>query len=234
MSPSLSLQLPVLKQGLMVKGTSRAHVEVRFQCCELIVKCIATHRFRERYDYLATCLEEALKFYEAGPPRLTLLALQLARQCVGLEERELDEAIVVKDMLAPVVRHFVASGPRATLMNSVALEFFEHLAQGTNATLVSYIVEKHMTELEKVTYVDTFEKLKANHRAMVKNNQRQAEEADRASSATSGSEGDKRENAYWQDDDEDDDMGGEEPLNAGRLAPTGLCLAFPLHWDIRK
>lgn len=197
----------------MVRGNSRAHIEVRFQCCELVIACIHHHRFRERFDYLATCLEEALKFFEGDSiPRLALIALQLARMCIGLEEPRLDEIIVVKDLLAPIVRHLVASGSRATLMNSVTLEFFEHLAEGTNATLVAYIVDKHMSELEKIKYVDTFEKLSANHRQMVKNSRSGPGSGSEGDQQTS-SEGDRRENAYWQDDEDEDD----EPMNTGTV-----------------
>ena len=58
---------------------------------------------------------------------MSAAALRFCRRIVGLKDEFYNRYIVRDNLLAPIVKAFIANGRRYNLLNSAMIEFFEYL-----------------------------------------------------------------------------------------------------------
>lgn len=132
---------------------------------DILSLCVERHTYHIRnYVIDKNVLGRVLVLLTSSHTHLALAAVRFCRKIVGLRDEFYNRYIVRNNLLAPIVKFFVAQGQRYNLLNSAIIELFEYIHKEKDAkSLVSYIVENFMPSLDTVDYVNTFQCLKLRH-----------------------------------------------------------------------
>eukprot|EP00731_Ephydatia_muelleri_P027779 Em0019g652a len=132
---------------------------------DILSLCVERHTYHIRnYVIDKNVLGRVLVLLTSSHTHLALAAVRFCRKIVGLRDEFYNRYIVRNNLLAPIVKFFVAQGQRYNLLNSAIIELFEYIQKEKDAkSLVSYIVENFMSSLDAVDYVSTFHSLKLRH-----------------------------------------------------------------------
>ncbi|XP_064601832.1 serine/threonine-protein phosphatase 4 regulatory subunit 3-like [Liolophura sinensis] len=131
---------------------------------ELLSFCVEHHTYHiKNYVINKDLLRRVLVLLKSKHTFLALCALRLMRKIIGLKEEFYNRYIVKGNLFQAVVDAFMANGDRYNLLNSAMIELFEFIKVEEIRSLSNHIVETHMKELEKVTYVNTFKTIKSKY-----------------------------------------------------------------------
>lgn len=90
-------------------------------------------------------------------------ALRMMRKVIGLKDEFYNRYIIKGNLFAPVFDAFHRNGDRYNLLNSAMIELFEFIRQEDIRSLIIYLVETHVKQVEHVQYVRTFRELRARY-----------------------------------------------------------------------
>ncbi|XP_052767178.1 serine/threonine-protein phosphatase 4 regulatory subunit 3A-like isoform X3 [Mya arenaria] len=145
---------------------------------ELLSFCVEHHTYNiKNYIISKDLLRRVLVLLRSRHTFLLLCALRFMRKIIGLKEEFYNRYIIKGNLFKPVVEAFKVNGNKYNLLNSAMIELFEYVRLEGIKSLCNHIVETHMTDLEHVDYVNTFDSLKATY------------EQDRVKDKTAGFEG---------------------------------------------
>ncbi|CAI8008248.1 Serine/threonine-protein phosphatase 4 regulatory subunit 3, partial [Geodia barretti] len=131
---------------------------------DILSLCVARHTYLIRnYIIDKNALSRVLVLMTSSHAHLALAALRFCRKIVGLKDEFYNRYIVRDNLLAPIIKAFIANGRRYNLLNSAIIELFEYLRVENVKSLVSYVVENFWSTLEHIEYVDTFKALRLKH-----------------------------------------------------------------------
>ncbi|EON68325.1 hypothetical protein W97_07583 [Coniosporium apollinis CBS 100218] len=127
---------------------------------EMLCFFIKNHAFRSKFFILSEGLHSRVAQLMACPEKhLKLTALKYFRNCIGLQDEFHNRQITTNRLFDPILKILFDTMPRDNLLNSVCLEFFEFIKRENVKACVTHIVEEYRTQLENITYVDTFQGL---------------------------------------------------------------------------
>lgn len=128
---------------------------------DLLTFCIEAHSYHMRNHCLhKDILKRVLVLLHSAHKFLVLSALRVLRKVIHLKEEFYHRYIVKNDLFDPVVKLFQTNGHRYNMIDSAIIEMFEYITAEDITTLINYTVKSHWDTLGKVTYVNTFKRLK--------------------------------------------------------------------------
>ena len=128
---------------------------------DLLTFCIEAHGYHMRNHCLhKDILKRVLILLHSAHKFLVLTALRVLRKVLQLKEEFYHRYIVKNDLFDPVVKLFTSNGHRYNMIDSAVIEMFEYIITEDIVSLISYTVKTHWDALGKVTYVNTFKRLK--------------------------------------------------------------------------
>jgi protein phosphatase-4 regulatory subunit 3 len=131
---------------------------------EVLSLCVARHQYYIRHYILnKNLLGRVLVLMTSTHSHLSLSALRFCRKIVGLKDEFYNKYIIRQDLFRPIVRAFTENGSRYNLLNSAIIELFDYIRIADSSSLIAYVSDQYMDTLEKIDYVDTFQKLKRRH-----------------------------------------------------------------------
>lgn len=124
---------------------------------ELITFSVEHHTYHvKNYILNKDLLRRILVLLNSRHTFLALATLRFLRKIISMMDEFYYRYIVKGNLLKPVVDVLFCSGSRYNLLNSAVLEMFEFIRTEDMKSLISYIAEKHLKELQKIDYVQTF------------------------------------------------------------------------------
>ena len=128
---------------------------------ELLSFCVQTHGYRIKYFVVKkSVVSKVLRLLSSRDKHLVLDAIRLARTCVGLKDDFYNRHIVQFDLFESIFEVFCNNGVRNNLINSATIELLEFIQLDNIYILLNYVYERYGEILSKITYVDTYQKIK--------------------------------------------------------------------------
>jgi protein phosphatase-4 regulatory subunit 3 len=160
------LMAPLMAQtaGIKISRDTPQNSALLSHILDILSLCVGRHTYLIRnYIIDKNALSRVLVLMTSSHAHLTLAALRFCRRIVGLKDEFYNRYIVRDNLLAPIIKAFIANGRRYNLLNSAIIELFEYLRVENVKSLVSYVVEHFWSTLEHIEYVDTFKALRLKH-----------------------------------------------------------------------
>lgn len=82
--------------------------------------------------------------------------MKFFRSSVTLQDENYLTHFAQKKHLGLILNNVFETMPRDNLLNSACLEFFEFITRQTSKTLIDHLVSTYRSQLQEITYVDTF------------------------------------------------------------------------------
>jgi hypothetical protein len=91
---------------------------------------------------------------------IALAAIRNLRLIIGLKDKALISVIVKENLLARVVKLFLANADRYNLINSACLDLFTLIRKDANGPMIFYFVTNFYDQLKHISYTDIFTQFK--------------------------------------------------------------------------
>jgi protein phosphatase-4 regulatory subunit 3 len=138
--------------------------DCRIFICELLCFCVAQHGYRiKHYIFRHNIVSKILLLLKQKHKYLVLGAIRFLRACVGLKDDFYNRYIIKNHLFEPVMKVFAENGSRYNMTNSAIIEMFDFIVKEGNNALMEYVVDKFRSQIELVTYVDTFKAMLSKH-----------------------------------------------------------------------
>ncbi|KAG0327382.1 Platinum sensitivity protein [Dissophora globulifera] len=137
------------------------HLATSCECiCNILSFMVRQHSFRSKYLILsAGIIGKLCLLLKNRDQHLRLSALKVFRTCVGMNEDYYSRYFANNDVIKCIFNLLLENGSKNNLVNSVCLEFFDHLRVENNKILLRHVVKTYRDRLAEITYTDTFKKL---------------------------------------------------------------------------
>ncbi|KAG0298460.1 Platinum sensitivity protein, partial [Dissophora globulifera] len=137
------------------------HLATSCECiCNILSFMVRQHSFRSKYLILsAGIIGKLCLLLKNRDQHLRLSALKVFRTCVGMNEDYYSRYFANNDVIRCIFNLLLENGSKNNLVNSVCLEFFDHLRVENNKILLRHVVKTYRDQLAEITYTDTFKKL---------------------------------------------------------------------------
>ncbi|VDK36884.1 unnamed protein product [Taenia asiatica] len=133
---------------------------------DLLIFCIETHTYHmKNYCLHRDLVKRVLVLLRSTHKFLVLSALRLLRKMIQLKEEFYNRYLIKNSLFKPVVELFAANGHRYNMIDSAIVELFEYILMEDITSLINYAVNDHWDILSKITYVNTFKRLKERYDA---------------------------------------------------------------------
>ncbi|KAH9284376.1 Serine/threonine-protein phosphatase 4 regulatory subunit 3 [Echinococcus granulosus] len=133
---------------------------------DLLIFCIETHTHHmKNYCLHRDLVKRVLVLLRSTHKFLVLSALRLLRKMIQLKEEFYNRYLIKNCLFKPVVELFTANGHRYNMIDSAIVELFEYIHMEDITSLINYAVNEHWDVLNKITYVNTFKRLKERYDA---------------------------------------------------------------------
>ncbi|KAJ3020288.1 Platinum sensitivity protein [Thoreauomyces humboldtii] len=179
--------------------------------CDLLCFMIKQHNHRSKYLCLTSPLMVKVStLLTAKQNYLRLSALRVLRVCVGtLDDFYVNQVLLKKGILKPIVNLFVEVKSKYNLLNSACLDLFEFITRENLKPLIAHLVANFKEQLVDVTYVQTCANLILKHEQNIHPPPAPDDEKTDGPTPRAPSDGwtkaDGAEDAYFNEEDDDED-----------------------------
>ncbi|KNA15844.1 hypothetical protein SOVF_094540 [Spinacia oleracea] len=138
--------------------------EILLNVCELLCFCVVHHPYRIKCNFLLNnSMDKVLYLTRRREKYLVVAAVRFVRTVISRNDENLNNYIMRRNLLKPIVDAFVANGDRYNLLNSAALELFEYIRKDSVKPLLMYLVESFWSQLSKFENLTSIQSLKVKY-----------------------------------------------------------------------
>ncbi|EME45032.1 hypothetical protein DOTSEDRAFT_70917 [Dothistroma septosporum NZE10] len=238
--PLKDLEKRTTMVGLTVHETS-----LYTHLVEVLCFFVRQHAYQSKLFILSENLHSRIAQLLRCPQKyMKLIALKWFRTCIGLQDEFHNRQLIQHRLFEPIIEIVYETMPRDNLLNSVCLELFEYIKREGIKQLVYHLAESFRERLMGITYVNTFQGIVMRYEAFQQPYVAAHPEGDTSFTTEpdtpdalrgrtmqgrqifSGLKEDADEDAYFNGEDDDDDMLGEDdelglPTAASPRLPNG-------------
>ncbi|CAO2832121.1 unnamed protein product [Amaranthus hypochondriacus] len=198
--------------------------EILLSIIELLCFCVVHHPYRIKCNFLLNnSMDKVLYLTKRREKYLVVAAVRFVRTVISRNDENLNNYVIRRNLLKPIVDAFVANGDRYNLLNSAVLELFEYIRKDANMKpLLKYLVESFWSQLSK------FENLASIQSIAVKYEQ-SLETVGMPSAAVTDTRKrveeralDKEEEDYFNEDSDEEDTASASMSHNQRVQPQNI------------
>ncbi|XP_021774116.1 serine/threonine-protein phosphatase 4 regulatory subunit 3-like isoform X2 [Chenopodium quinoa] len=138
--------------------------EILLSVCELLCFCVVHHLYKIKCNFLLNnSMDKVLYLTRRREKYLVVAAVRFVRTVISRNDENLNNYIMRRSLLKPIVDAFVANGDRYNLLNSAALELFEYIRKESVKPLLKYLVESFWSQLSKFDKLASIQSLRVKY-----------------------------------------------------------------------